>query len=188
VCLGYRGLITRIDLAKTAAWRWREPIVVVGPNGTASSLAWSSDARLLAAGLMNGQVKVYDAATGKEAATFGEAGGPTVNAVALSPGGAAAAWCACTHLHFHRPAEGVSAHHALGKTHFLSVAWHPSGAFFATANGDGKIDYWDAQTGQRRESYDWGVGKLNAVVFDPAGDRAACCSERGDVAIWDVDR
>ena len=82
----------------------------------------------------------------------------------------------------------MSAHHALGKTHFLGIAWHPSGAFFATANGDGKIDYWDAQTGQRRESYDWGVGKLNAVVFDPAGDRAACCSERGDVVIWDVDR
>ncbi len=61
-------------------------------------------------------------------------------------------------------------------------------AFLATANGDGKIDYWDATTGERRESFDWGVGKLYDIAFDAAGDRAATCSVKGDVVVWDVDR
>ena len=39
-----------------------------------------------------------------------------------------------------------------------------------------------------RESFDWEVGKLNAVTFDANGDRAACCSQTGDVVVWDVDR
>jgi WD40 repeat protein len=68
------------------------------------------------------------------------------------------------------------------------VAFHPSGAFFATANGDGKVDSWDSHTGERRESFDWGFGKLNDVTFDATGDRAACCSEAGEVVVWDVDR
>jgi WD40 repeat protein len=60
--------------------------------------------------------------------------------------------------------------------------------FFATANGDGKVDFWDSATGERRESFDWGIGKVRCVVFDRAGDRAACSSEAGDVVIWDLDR
>jgi hypothetical protein len=50
------------------------------------------------------------------------------------------------------------------------------------------VDFWDAATGQRRESFDWGVGKLNDIAFDPAGDRAAVCSNSGQVVVWDVDR
>ena len=79
------------------------------------------------------------------------------------------------------------AQHRLGRTHFLSVAFHPSGDFFATANGDGKVDYWDGHTGEHRQAFDWQVGMLNDVVFDPTGDRAACCSQSGAVVVWDVD-
>ena len=43
-------------------------------------------------------------------------------------------------------------------------------------------------TGERRESFDWGVGKLNDVTFDSTGDRAACCAETGEIVVWDVDR
>src|SRR4029079_17652529 len=112
-----------------------------------------------------------------------------VKSVALSPDGRFVAWSASAHLYLWRldPLEAV-AHHSVGGTHFLAVAYHPSGDFFATVNGDGKVDYWDGRTGERRESFDWQVGKLHDVVFDATGDRAACCSKTGEIVVWDVDR
>ena len=68
-----------------------------------------------------------------------------------------------------------------------SRLFHPSGNFLASANGDGKIDYWSL-SGEPLQSFDWGVGKVNDVTFDPTGDRAACCAQSGDVVVWDVDR
>jgi WD40 repeat protein len=186
LAVGYDSRVARLPLPRCEPKRWEVPIVVPGPHGNPASMAWSGDGRAVGVGLQNGQVKVFDAASGSEVATRGEPGGATVNGVALSPDARAVAWCACTRLHFQR--DGLHVEHALGRTHFQGVAFHPSGGFFATANGDGKVDYWDARTGQRHASYDWGVGKLNAVVFDAAGDRAACCSDGGEIVIWDVDR
>jgi WD40 repeat protein len=41
------------------------------------------------------------------------------------------------------------------------LAFHPSGNFLASANGDGKIDYWSTD-GQPLQSFDWGVGNSSA--------------------------
>jgi WD40 repeat protein len=151
-------------------------------------LSFSADGRWLACGDQNGGVQVTDTATRKKW-RYPSDFGPEVKAVALSPDGQLIAWCAARNLHFCRvsPLEEIR-HHILGKTHFLSVAWHPSGDFFATANGDGKVDYWDARTGEHRQAFDWGIGKLHDIVFDATGDRAACCGKSGDVVVWDVDR
>ena len=153
------------------------------------SLGWSLDGRCLAMGRFDGIVTLHDGATGKEQGRLGEKGWPQAASVALSPDGGALAWCATANLRIHGLARSrLRTHHQFGKTHFLAVAWHPSGAFLATANGDGKVDYWDAATGERRESFDWGAGKLNAIAFDATGDRAACCGKSGEIVVWDVDR
>jgi WD40 repeat protein len=152
---------------------------------TAAACSYGGD--LIAVGRSDGRVILHDGATGAVAGSDGS--GAAVKAMAFSPDGSRLARCASSHLYLSRvdPFEPL-AHHQLGKTSFLSVAFHPSGAFFATANGDGKVDYWDSHTGERRESFDWGVGKLNDVTFDSTGDRAACCSETGEIVVWDVDR
>jgi WD40 repeat protein len=164
-------------------WRQSE----VGPEQV-SALAYSGDSRLLASGFSQGRVTVCDTRTG---ATWWEPTGneTTVRSIALSPDGKFVAWSAATQLHLWRldPLEQIL-RHSLGRTFFLSVAFHPSGDFFATANGDGKIDYWDGRTGEHRQAFDWQVGKLSDVIFDPTGDCAACCSDTGAIVIWDVDR
>ncbi len=149
--------------------------------------AWSPCGRFIAEVCPNNTISILDAGTGEPVGAIGEADGLDVTALALSQGGHTVAWAASTHLHIQR-AGGFHAHHHLGKNHFIAVTFHPSGAFLATANGDGKIDFWDAATGERRASLDWGVGKLYDVMFDAAGDRGACCSVNGDVVVWDVDR
>ncbi len=153
-----------------------------------AAMASSRDGRVLAIGRYNGSVHWFDAATGTHLGGL-PAGKSMVRSISLSPDGSVAAWCAASRLHVWRlgpPAQ--VAEHNLGRTHFLGVAWHPSGRFFATANGDGKIDFWDAVTAERRESFDWGLGKVFGVTFDTTGERAAACGRGGQVVVWDVDR
>jgi WD40 repeat protein len=190
LCLGHHsGSYTLSGLGQwqlpdfTPDWRLRAQM-----PGRVTSLSYSADGRSLACGMSTGEVTVRDALTG---AVRHEPDGTRseVKAIALSPDDRRVAWCAATQLHLWNldPPEQVL-RHSLGRTHFHSVAFHPSGHFFATANGDGKIDCWDARTGEHRQAFDWSVGKLNDVVFDPNGDRAACCSKSGQIVVWDVDR
>jgi WD40 repeat protein len=174
-----------------------EPVwtrTIVPPSGHLAlgfvSLAYSADGTTLAAGSTHyDAVLILDGRSGEVRRQLGHPVGPGVRTVALSPDGRLAAWCAATHLHLWRlDPDRELAHHTLGKTHFFSVAFHPSGEFFATANGDGKVDYWDARTGAHRQAFDWQVGQLRDVIFDSTGDRAACCGKRGDIIVWDVDR
>jgi WD40 repeat protein len=153
-----------------------------------SSLACSPDGKTLAGGSFAGHVVVLDARTREVLCQLGGPRAPGVRTVALSPDGRSVAWCAATHLNLWRldPPREV-AHHALGKTHFFAVAFHPSGGFLASVNGDGKVDYWDAHSGEHRQAFDWKVGKLHDVAFDASGDRAACCSQGGEIVVWDVD-
>lgn len=157
-------------------------------SGMVTALCYSGDGRSLACGRITGGITVHDAATG---AMLHEPDGANseVKAITLSHDGRHVAWSAGTQLHLWRldpPAQILR--HSLGRTFFLSVAFHPSGDFFATANGDGKVDYWDGRSGEHRQAFDWKIGKLHDVVFDAAGDRAACCSKTGEVVVWDVDR
>lgn len=151
-------------------------------------MAFSRDGRVVAYTNPNGRVYLQDARDGTVLRRI-EGPGAWVKAIALSPDAGLVAWCSASHLFLWRiDPLGEIRRHSLGRTHFQSVEFHPSGEFLATANGDGKVDYWDARTGEHRQAFDWGVGKLNGVAFDPTGDRAACCAQSGNVVIWDVDR
>jgi WD40 repeat protein len=150
------------------------------------AFAFSPDSETIYAGIPSGSVHAYDAATGIER---GEAArvADDLKAIAVSPDGRLA--CAAgPNLHLlalDPPAEITR--HLLGRTPFFAVSFHPSGGFFATAGGDGTVDYWDARSGAHRQAFDWGVGELYDVAFDPTGDRAACCGKTGEVVVWDVD-
>jgi WD40 repeat protein len=157
-------------------------------QGPTVAVCWSGDGRTIAVGRRDGTVRLLDATTGEWHQSVGRAGEPIVTGVGLARDGRTVAYTASTNLHVVRLDGALDKHHRLGKTHFHAPTFHPSGGFFATANGDGAVDFWDARTGERRESFDWKVGKLLAVAFDPAGDRAACGGEGGQVVVWDVDR
>ena len=119
------------------------------------AMACSGDGKTIGVGRYDGSFHWFDAASGAHRGGIG-GGTVAVRSVALSPDGGTAAGCAASRLHVWRLAEREKvAEHNLGRTHFVGVAWHPSGEFFATVNGDGKADFWDAAAGERRESFDW---------------------------------
>ncbi len=55
-----------------------------------------------------------------------------------------------------------------------------------SAQGDGKVRFWDVESGQLRRAFDWGIGEVKSVVFSPDGMRAAAGGE-GQILVWDID-
>lgn len=184
VCLAENSRVSRWSLSKPRRV-WTTGNLAAG----VTSIDWSADGRTVAVGRNDGRVLLLDAVTGVRLGLVGKFGAAAVHAVALSPDGSSLAWSGGPRLRIQRLSpRGPCFTHHLGRTHFQGVAWHPSGGFLATAHGDGTIDFWDAATGERRESFDWKIGKAHAVAFDATGDRAACGAETGTVVVWDVDR
>jgi WD40 repeat protein len=149
-----------------------------------SAIAFGPGGEATYVGCYGGSVWAFDATGGRREVTRCAA---HPKALAASVDGLRLACVAGGEFILYNLDGGEVARHKVGRTHFLSVAFHPSGDFLATVNGDGKVDYWDARTGEHRRAFDWGVGKLHDVTFDAAGDRAACCSKTGHVVVWDVD-
>jgi WD40 repeat protein len=188
LCVVTNSYIGSYELPDCTEAAWEQPY---HPSETtfAVSMAWSPCRNRIAFGQRDSTVLLLNALDGETIHTIGKEGKQPASTVALSPDGSTVAWGVQADLYIHRLGpSGFHAYRRLGKSHFNGIAWHPSGDFLVTVNGDGKADYWDTRTAEWRQSFDWGLGKLRAVAFSDDGDRAACCSEEGHVVVWDVDR
>lgn len=198
-CVGYMGKRGLTCRALTGEKLWAAtvpaPVAFVSsganlfPRPLVTAMRYSANGAFVAVGLGTGQTVVLRADTGKTAHTVGESLTTAVQAVALSPCGDRLAVCAGGALRLYA-LDGTAellAEVRAGRTHYLSAAWHPEGAFFALTNGSGVVEYRDASTGLRRAAYKFPVAKPTGVCFDETGTRAACGGKHGEAVVWDVD-
>jgi WD40 repeat protein len=112
-----------------------------------------------------------------------------VSCLAISPDGALVAAGAKVRLPVWRlePRTELTTHMATTRKHFQACAFHPSGRLLAATGKDGEVVLLDTITWGERARLAWGVGPLLDVAFSPNGELGACCTEKGQVVVWDVD-
>ncbi|CAO3565302.1 unnamed protein product [Mortierella alpina] len=151
------------------------------------SCAYSPDGKILAAGLVNGTINLYDAATWERTCVLSGHTG-TVGSVVFSPSGQQIAsgsedrtvrlWDALSGA----PSAILSGH----TSYVYSVVFSPSGQQIASGSDDKTVRLWDAQTGAPCAILSGHTVYVTSVVFPPSGLQIASGSEDRTVRLWDT--
>jgi WD40 repeat protein len=188
---GDRGQVKEWD---TAAERAARPVGAY--TAEVRGLAYSPDGRQLATASSGalfqfspnqGEVVLWDTATGKKSLTLG--GLPYAVKVAFSPDGK---WLAAVN-----PKEGKIWDVVTRTERFTlpeiqgspiyDIAFNPDGTQVATGHEDKTVRIWDAQTGQVVRTLKGHTSNVVSVVFSPDGKRLASAGgdlERGEIKLW----
>jgi WD40 repeat protein/tRNA A-37 threonylcarbamoyl transferase component Bud32 len=154
-------------------------------TGPVRGLAFSPDGNLLAAGSVDGVVKLLDPVRGIERATLAHDGEP-VHGLAFSADGALVAAACGTAIKVWGTADGQLRHTLTGHTQpVTALAFAPHGNFLATGGEDWNINLWDVATGQKQTL----VGhkqNVAALAFTPDGQTLASGSWDKTLGLWHV--
>ena len=147
----------------------------------------SPDGRSLASGSRDGAVRVWDAASGKQALAL-EGHRLSVNSVAWSPDGRSLASASSDGTV--RVWDAASGNQSLALEghgrNVNSVAWSPDGRSLASASGDGTVRVWDAASGNQSLALEGHGGIVFSVAWSPDGRSLASASFDETVRVWDA--
>ncbi len=144
----------------------------------------------------SGEVRVWDAASGKELLTFPDLP-HWANTVAFSPDGkylaaglgylAVMAPATPGEVRVWDAATGREIHNLRGHNFWVtSVAFRPDSRQLASAGADGTVRVWDLKTGQEVLTLRGHSGWVRAVAFSPDGKLLASAGDDQIVKLWDA--
>jgi len=68
----------------------------------------------------------------------------------------------------------------------LDLDWSPDGTLLATADVEGQVRLWQAETGQLLQALTGHGNWVHCLAFSPSGQQIASGSEDGQIYLWDV--
>jgi WD40 repeat protein len=157
------------------------------------ALAFSNNGKLLATGggpaTTDGEVKIYDVATGKLVVELKNAHSDTVFGVAFSADDKMLATGAADKFvkTFEVP-SGKFLKQFEGHTHHvLAVGWKSDGKLLASAGADNTVKVWDFEKGEQKQTIAGHGKQITALTFIGKTPQFATCSGDQTVRFWNVD-
>jgi WD40 repeat protein len=65
------------------------------------------------------------------------------------------------------------------------VAWHPRGELLISGGSDGRLRWWEVDSGERVRVREGHQGTIHAIKVSSDGIRFASCGDDGATMIWD---
>jgi WD40 repeat protein len=157
------------------------------------ALAFSPDGKLLATGggvpTADGEIKVFEVATGKQVVEIKNGHSDTVFGVSFSPDGKILATCGADKFvkTFEIP-SGKFLKAFEGHTHHvLAVGWKGDGKLLASAGADNVVKVWDFDKGEQVRTIPGHGKQITGLVFLGKTPQFATCSGDQTVRFWNVD-
>jgi WD40 repeat protein/class 3 adenylate cyclase len=157
-----------------------------------TGIDWSPDGHLLATDL-GGGITVFDA-TGKRLLPLAEPGGFGVETGVFSPDGGLFATAGRgrspteSNLTIWDAETGRAVRKIPTDTQHFALAFDPSGASLAAARGDGFVNVFDVDGGERLLRFPASEGPVDAVAYSPDGETIATAGDDGTVRLFDARR
>ena len=167
---------------------------------TILALAFSPDGRWLVSGTTEGDIRMWDVATGETLAVFAE---PTeqknlghISALAFSPDRALLAAGTPSQLHLWDVRTGhkifsVSTVHKRGwgihHDYPGPLVFSPDGTILVNGHNSGTIQLWDVKTGDRIAALDGHTQQVETLKFSPDGETLVSTAQDGTIFLWDWD-
>jgi WD40 repeat protein/serine/threonine protein kinase len=184
---------------KLRGWEWHylkrrareQPQVIRVTKNWIMDAAYSPDGHYIATGslgfLFQGEVKLWDAATGKEAQPL-RGSGVSARTVAFSPDSRQLAAAGLDKVvYLWDVATGDAVRTLKGHDGWImSVAYRPDGKQLATASEDGTVRLWDVATGAEVLRFQRHAAPVHCVAYSPDGRRLASWGMDFDLRIWDA--
>ena len=182
--------------ADLRCWEWyhvfhlchTDLLMVKSPHSSVRGVAFSPDGKRLAGGSWDGEVKVWDAASGAMDLVLSSRSRGAVESVAFSPDGRRLA--GASHDKTVKVWDLASRQEILTLTGHTggvnSVAFSHDGRHLASASWDETVKIWDVARGQKIRTLKGPAGPVYSVAFSPDGKCLASASYDGPVMLWDL--
>ncbi|MFH0882506.1 MAG: WD40 repeat domain-containing protein [bacterium] len=168
-----------LNISEPGGWK-----TFVGNGDSVTSITFSPNDSVLASGLVDGHIWLWNTNTATPKQLDGHSG--RINSLAYKPDGSKLASCGNDSIKVWRTSDCNLDYFIPLTGNPACIDYMPNGSMLASGDDDGNVILWRAIDGNVIRTFSVGYVQINSVVFIPDGSRLACGDENGTITFWDV--